>query len=203
LLLDEPTAGLDAVGKAAFWGYLLRLQKQGLTILLASHDTQELERYCQRVILMQRGRALAEGTPAALIGQIRGDLLALEFAEVSHCAQAPAVLQHLACISAVLPQGGGCSLTLEVQDGPAALPQIARLLAEAHLQVRRMTLSQPTLEDVFFRITGTALADTQRTTIQAAETGHTDISPSSGPARRRSPFQRHHERRQASEGRRP
>lgn len=188
LLLDEPTTGLDALGKAAFWGYLLRLQEQGLTIMIASHDTQELERYCQRVILMHRGQALAEGAPSALTGKMAGDLLTLEFVDASQPSQALGILQYLECVYTVLPQRQECSLTLEVKDGSSALPAIAQLLEQAQLRAQRITLSHPTLEDVLLRLAGTTLAATQEAG-SGVERPHTGAaSPGTSP-HRRSPFQ--------------
>ncbi len=190
LLLDEPTAGLDAPGKAAFWGYVLRLQAQGLTIILASHDTRELERYCQRIILMHQGQALTEGSPAALTGQVHGDLLTLDFPDASQPSEALRVLQRLECIQATLPQSQGCSLTIEVKDGPSAFPKVARLLEKTQLPAQRITLSQPTLEDVFLRITGVPLTTGQH--LEGDPTpSQTQALALSQPTRRRSPFQRY------------
>jgi ABC-2 type transport system ATP-binding protein len=208
LLLDEPTAGLDAPGKAAFWDYLRHLQERGLTMILASHDTQELERYCQRVILMHQGQALAAGTPATLTGHIRGDLLTLELSDASHLSKALSILQNLAGFSSVTPAGGQVTqsnqhaLTLEVKDGPATLPKIAHLLEEAQIQVQRITLSRPTLEDVFLRITGMPLASSQARD-NGAELIQSGATAGSQSIRRLSPFRRHLARRHAPDGGQP
>jgi ABC-2 type transport system ATP-binding protein len=182
LLLDEPTTGLDTAGKATLWDYLLALQQQGLTIIATSHDTQETERYCDRVVLMDRGRLILEGKPADLKARLQGDLLALDFSEPQQATSALALLQDAPFIRLASPGKAETQLCLEVPDGSEAIPQIARRLDTAGLTLHRLTLSRPTLEDVFFRATGKPLADSERFSETPA------AAPTYKKARRRSPF---------------
>ncbi len=159
LLLDEPTAGLDTAGKAAIWKHLLLLQQAGLTIIATSHDTQEIERWCSRVVLMNHGRLVLEGTPADLKARIQGDLLTLELGDAQQASQALHLLQQQPFIRSALRGERETQLRLEAPDGSEAIPRLVRILEAAGLPLHRLTLSRPALEDVFFHATGTALAE--------------------------------------------
>lgn len=189
LLLDEPTTGLDTAGKAVLWNYLSTLQQTGLTIIAASHDTQEIERYCNRVALLHAGRLILEGTPATLKEQIQGDILSLEFDGSNRAASAHQALQRHPLIQDIHSGAEERQILLEVIDGPGAIPQITRHLENAGCPIRRLTLSHPTLEDVFFRATGTQI--TNATNIP----GKHDMQDQ--PTRRQSsPFRRYRAQRQ-------
>ncbi len=182
LLLDEPTTGLDTVGKATLWSYLRSLQKAGLTIIVASHDTQEIDRYCDQVVMLHRGRLVQAGTPATLKAQLRGDIISLDLSEPHQEAPAQHLLQQQPFIQAICSGPNEGQLSLETADGPEAIPQITRLLEDHGLPPRRMTLSHPTLEDVFFRATGAQLADPS-----AAQ----EAQQSGSNRKKESPFQRY------------
>lgn len=184
LLLDEPTTGLDTAGKAALWNYLLALQQAGLTIIASSHDTQEIERYCGRVVLMNHGQVVMEGAPADLKKQLQGDLLTLELSEPQQAARALHLLQRQPFISSATQGEAEAQVRLEAPDGPAAIPQLARLLEAAGLPLHRLTLSRPTLEDVFFRATGKLLAE------GAASSGEPDAPLQKKTPRHGPPFRR-------------
>ena len=184
LLLDEPTTGLDTAAKATLWNYLLALQQDGLTIVASSHDTQEIERCCSRVILMDHGRLVLEGTPTDLKAQIQDDLITLELHETQQVSKALHLLKQQSFIRAALQGEAETQVRLEATDGPAAIPQIARLLGAAELPLRRLTLSRPTLEDVFFRATGKPLADGERASGAQGKAGEHK------KPRHRSPFRR-------------
>lgn len=183
LLLDEPTTGLDTTGKAALWSYLSTLQQTGLTIITASHDTQEIERYCSRVALLHAGQLILEGTPATLKAKIQGDILGLEFGDSNQAAAAYQVLQQHPLIQGIYSGAEERQILLEVIDGPGAIPQITRHLENAGCPIRRLTLSHPTLEDVFFRATGTQIADANNIS-EKRETPHQPIQRQSSPFRR-------------------
>jgi ABC-2 type transport system ATP-binding protein len=189
LLLDEPTTGLDSAGKAAIWKHLLMLQQAGLTIIATSHDTQEIERWCSRVVLMDHGRLLMEGTPADLKARIQGDLLTLELGEPQQASTALHLLQQQPYICSALQGASDTLLRLEAPDGSEAIPQLARLLEAAGLSLRRLTLSRPTLEDVFFHATGTSLAG------HAGGSGERDV-PVQSKMRRGPPFRHRQQKEQ-------
>jgi ABC-2 type transport system ATP-binding protein len=189
LLLDEPTTGLDSAGKAAIWNHLLMLQQAGLTIIATSHDTQEIERWCSRVVLMDQGRLVMEGTPADLKSRIQGDLLTLELGEPQQASTALHLLQQQPYIRSALQGASDTLLRLEAPDGSEAIPRLARLLEAAGLSLRRLTLSRPTLEDVFFHATGTSLAE------HGSSSGAPD-TPGQSKMRRGPPFRRRQQKEQ-------
>jgi ABC-2 type transport system ATP-binding protein len=159
LLLDEPTSGLDTAGKAALWSYLSTLRQTGLTIIAASHDTQEVERYCNRVALLHAGRLILEGAPAMLKASIQGDILTLESGDAQQAFAARQLLQQHPLIQNIHPGAKESQTNLEVNNGSEAIPQITRQIENAGFPIRRLMLSHPTLEDVFFQATGTSLSE--------------------------------------------
>jgi ABC-2 type transport system ATP-binding protein len=190
LLLDEPTSGLDTAGKAALWSYLSALRQTGLTIIAASHDTQEVERYCNRVALIHAGRLILEGAPATLKAHIQGDLLTLEFGTHQQAIATQQLLQQHPLIQNIHQGIEESQINLEVINGSEAIPQITRQVEKAGFPIKRLMLSHPTLEDVFFRATGTPLSEAS----SIPERQH----PLQGePAHhKRAPFRRYQEQRQ-------
>ncbi len=159
LLLDEPTTGLDTAGKATLWTYLSALRQTGLTIIAASHDTQEVERYCSHVAFLHAGRLMLEGAPATLKASIQGDILTLEFGDAQQAAAAQQLLHQHPLIQNIHPGAEENQINLGVTDGSEAIPPITRQIESAGFPIRRLMLSHPTLEDVFFRATGTSLSE--------------------------------------------
>ena len=158
LFLDEPTTGLDPQNRAGLWKYLERLNKDdGLTIFLTTHYMEEADRLCNRLAIIDHGRIIAEGSPAALKAELGGDVIALVFMENGmppdeQKERATAAIKQLAFVREVSPADGGVQVI--VQDGGAAVPQVLALLGEAGLTVARLSLTSPTLDDVFLKHTG-------------------------------------------------
>jgi lipooligosaccharide transport system ATP-binding protein len=151
LLLDEPTTGLDPQARHVLWDRLFRLKRQGVTLVLTTHYMDEAEQLCDRLVVMDGGRIVAEGTPRDLIARYATrEVLELRFAEDDHAAYAAAV-QGLAERVEVLPD----RLLLYTDDGDSAAEGVtARGLHPLSVLVRRSTL-----EDVFLRLTGRTLID--------------------------------------------
>lgn len=190
LLLDEPTTGLDTAGKAALWSYLSALHQTGLTIIATSHDTQEIERYCSRVALIHAGRLILEGTPATLKASIQGDMLTLELSDAQQAVAARQLLQQHPLIQNIHPGTEESQISLEVFESAEAIPQITRQIENAGFPIRRLILSHPTLEDVFFRATGTQLS---KATGILERPHHLHTEPAHY---KRTPFRRHPKQRQ-------
>jgi lipooligosaccharide transport system ATP-binding protein len=151
LLLDEPTTGLDPQARHVLWDRLFRLKRQGVTLVLTTHYMDEAEQLCDRLVVMDGGRIVAEGSPRALIGQwSTREVLELRFADDDHGAFADAV-EGLGERVEVLPD----RLLVYTDDGDAAAEAAtARGLRPLSVLVRRSTL-----EDVFLRLTGRTLVD--------------------------------------------
>ncbi len=150
LILDEPTTGLDPQARHLLWERLYRLKAQGVTLIITTHYMDEAEQLCDRLVVMDDGRIVAQGTPRSLIDQYSTkDVLELRFGLDS---QAPvSALDKVADRVEVLPD----RLLLYVDDGDRALGAVHELgLVPESALVRRSTL-----EDVFLRLTGRSLVD--------------------------------------------
>ena len=151
LLLDEPTTGLDPQARHVLWDRLFRLKRRGVTLVLTTHYMDEAEQLCDRLVVLDGGRIVAEGSPRALIEQwSTREVLELRFADDDHGAFAAAV-EGLGERVEVLPD----RLLVYTDDGDAAAEAAAgRGLTPLSVLVRRSTL-----EDVFLRLTGRTLVD--------------------------------------------
>jgi ABC-2 type transport system ATP-binding protein len=154
LFLDEPTTGLDPQNRAGLWKHLERLNKdEGLTIFLTTHYMEEADRLCDRLAIIDRGRIIAEGSPANLKAQLGGDVVSLTFkGEETAKERAAALLRNLPFVREVTAAEDGVNVIVE--DGGAAVPELLRVLSEASLSVARLALTSPTLDDVFLKHTG-------------------------------------------------
>ncbi|MFG1838116.1 ABC transporter ATP-binding protein [Micromonospora sp. NPDC049175] len=151
VLLDEPTTGLDPQARHLVWERLFRLKQRGVTLVLTTHYMDEAEQLCDRLVVMDGGRIVAEGSPRALIERhSTREVVELRFAADS---QEPFArkLDGLGERVEVLPD----RVLLYVPDGDAAVAEVAALgLDPANVLVRRSGL-----EDVFLHLTGRTLVD--------------------------------------------
>ncbi len=144
VFLDEPTTGLDPQARRNFWGLVEFIKTQGKTVLLTTHYMEEAYRLCDRIVIMDHGRVIAEGTPQELLEAHFGHTV----------LQLP--LEDWVCSDAGFPMevlyGEGCVeiLTNDVNEAVAML--LKRDISLAHLEIR-----QRTLEDLFLELTGKAL----------------------------------------------
>jgi lipooligosaccharide transport system ATP-binding protein len=151
VLLDEPTTGLDPQARHLVWERLFRLKLQGVTLVLTTHYMDEAEQLCDRLVVMDRGRIVAEGSPRELIERhSTREVVELRFPADSQEAFA-GKLEGIGERVEVLPD----RILLYVADGDAALAEVhARSLAPTSVLARRSTL-----EDVFLHLTGRTLVD--------------------------------------------
>ncbi|MFY1672559.1 ABC transporter ATP-binding protein [Plantactinospora sp. WMMB334] len=151
VLLDEPTTGLDPQARHLVWERLFRLKQQGVTLVLTTHYMDEAEQLCDRLVVMDGGRIVAEGSPRSLIERYSTrEVVELRFAGESQETFA-GKLAGLAERVEVLPD----RILLYVADGDAAVAEVhARALSPASVLVRRSSL-----EDVFLHLTGRTLVD--------------------------------------------
>jgi len=151
LLLDEPTTGLDPQARHLLWDKLFRLKQQGVTLVLTTHYMDEAEQLCDRLVVMDKGRIVAEGSPLSLIREhSTREVTELRFGVGEHEALA-ALVTDLAERVEVLPD----RLLLYTDDGEETLARVhERGLDPAAVLVRRSTL-----EDVFLHLTGRTLVD--------------------------------------------
>ena len=151
LMLDEPTTGLDPQARHILWDRLFRLKEDGVTLIITTHFMDEAEQLCDRLIVMDKGKIMAEGSPAQLIRQYATrEVLEVRFGSDRNQQVAP-VLRELCDRIEELPD----RILLYVEDGEALLERIvARKLHPTTSLVRRSSL-----EDVFLRLTGRSLIE--------------------------------------------
>ncbi len=152
LFLDEPTTGLDPEARAAMWEELERLAAaERLTILLTTHYLEEADRLARRVAIVARGQVVVEGTPDELKHALRGDAVTVELA-AADAGRAAGVVQALEGVHEVTPDGR--RLHLRVEQGAQAVPLILGRLDAATIGVHAVTVSRPSLDDVYLHHTG-------------------------------------------------
>ncbi len=151
LLLDEPTTGLDPQARHLLWDQLFRLKQQGVTLVLTTHYMDEAEQLCDRLVVMDKGRIVAHGSPMALIREhSTREVAELRFGVGEHDALA-AKVEDLGERVEVLPD----RLLVYSHDGEAVIAQVH----ERGLQPAAVLVRRSTLEDVFLRLTGRTLVD--------------------------------------------
>jgi lipooligosaccharide transport system ATP-binding protein len=151
LILDEPTTGLDPQARHLLWDRLYRLKREGVTLIITTHYMDEAEQLCDRLVIMDQGKIVAEGAPRALIERYSTrEVVELRFATDDH-EQYVNQFTKFADRVDVLPD----RILLYVNDGDDALREVhAAGVAPASALVRRSSL-----EDVFLHLTGRSLTD--------------------------------------------
>ncbi len=152
LLLDEPTTGLDPQARHALWERLYRLKQDGVTLLLTTHYMDEAEQLCDRLVVMDGGRIVAEGSPRALIQRhVTREVLELRYSPDVDLTVAATDLNGTGDRVEVLPD----RLLVYVDDADAAHARIVDL----DVDVAGVLTRRATLEDVFLALTGRTLVD--------------------------------------------
>jgi lipooligosaccharide transport system ATP-binding protein len=151
LMLDEPTTGLDPQARHVLWDRLFRLKEQGVTLVITTHYMDEAEQLCDRLVVMDKGRIMAEGSPSDLIKQYSSkEVLEVRFGS-SQNKEVAKQIEGLGDRTEVLPD----RILIYAENGEKILEQIVKLgLSPVTSLVRRSSL-----EDVFLRLTGRSLVD--------------------------------------------
>jgi len=152
LILDEPTTGLDPQARHVVWDRLFRLKQRGVTLVLTTHYMDEAEQLCDRLVVMDNGKFVAEGTPRELIAQY-------STAEVLELRFAPGLMddavQKVKDLSPERMEVTADRLLLYAADGDEFLARVR----EAGLAPLTELVRRSTLEDVFLHLTGRTLID--------------------------------------------
>jgi ABC-2 type transport system ATP-binding protein len=168
LFLDEPTAGLDPEARSDLWSEIARLTEQEqLSVLLTTHYLEEADRLADRLVIIDRGAVVAEGTPEELKNGLHGDTVQVLLADAATAERARARLATMAGIVQVSIEGE--TVRAQVGDGPAVLPAVLSALESGGMELRAVSVARPSLDDVYLRYAGRSFhrADT-------AGTGSTD-----------------------------
>ncbi|MCI0345846.1 MAG: ATP-binding cassette domain-containing protein, partial [Chloroflexi bacterium] len=148
LFLDEPTTGLDPLGRVQMWDMIRELVSDGTTVLLTTQSLEEADRLAKRIAVIDRGRVIAEGTPAELKSRLGDTVVEMGFAGEDVASRAHAVLAPHA------PEREGTLVRLSSAEGPKVLVDVLRRLDDEGLVPASLAVREPSLDDVFLSLTG-------------------------------------------------
>lgn len=150
ILLDEPTVGVDPQSRERIYDMLQALRAQGVSLLLTTHQLDEAEARCDRVVIIDRGRNVAEGTVEELVGRTFGNHQTVSVAFEQPVGSLPDGLK---------PAEDRLSASATVRDIAKDLPALLASLAGAGISVRSLTVTRPSLAGVFLALTGRELRE--------------------------------------------
>jgi ABC-2 type transport system ATP-binding protein len=160
LFLDEPTAGLDPRSRLDLWAVIEELVAAGTTVLLTTQYLEEADRLASRIVVVDGGKVIAEGTAAELKSRLGTTVVEIGTAQPTLAVQA---LMGLGEGPASVGGTEGQTVRLGVSDGSAALAEIVRRLDAASVSVTSLALREPSLDDVFLELTGHTAEEGSRT----------------------------------------
>lgn len=153
LFLDEPTAGLDPESRSALWEEISRLSaEEGLTILLTTHYLEEADNLAHRLAVIDKGKVVESGTPDELKSALHGDTVSVEVESEELAERSSTALEQLNGVFSVLVEAD--TLHTRVRDGARAVPAVLAALEGSGITATSVTLSRPSLDDVYLKATG-------------------------------------------------
>jgi ABC-2 type transport system ATP-binding protein len=159
IFMDEPTTGLDPQTRVSIWEYIRNLvSSKGMTIFLTTHYMEEADRLADRIAIIDLGKIIAMGTADELKKSIGGDVVTVSPCEDKDEAckefirRSEALLTGKPFVTGMKPTDG--ELAVYVNDGASAIPSIMQLLSAQGIEVKTITMSRPSLDDVFLKYTG-------------------------------------------------
>jgi ABC-2 type transport system ATP-binding protein len=152
LFLDEPTTGLDPRSRISMWGVIRGLVREGTTLLLTTQYLDEADELADDIIVIDRGKVIAEGTSDQLKDRVGGDVVAFS---VDSDEAVPDALAAVAQVGDTAPAVTGLDITVAVgARGSEALLDVVRRLDAANVNVTGLGIRRPSLDDVFLALTG-------------------------------------------------
>jgi ABC-2 type transport system ATP-binding protein len=167
LFLDEPSTGLDPQSRANLWEHIRSLRDDhDTTVFLTTHYLDEADALCDRILVIDHGKIVAEGSPSELKAQVSGDGV-----EVGVPAE------HLAAAAEIAGMVSGAhevsavdsTVRFRVPRGDTAMPELLRALDAKGIQMTSMQVHRPTLDDVFLTLTGRSLRDAEQEATEPAK----------------------------------
>ncbi|PRW64288.1 ATP-binding cassette domain-containing protein [Actinopolyspora mortivallis] len=162
LFLDEPSTGLDPQSRANLWRHILRLREEyDTTVFMTTHYLDEADQFAERVMVMDHGRVIADDTPSGLKANLIGERVVLEFDSHHEAERAlPHLREYGSATGFQAPVHHDRTVELPVPAAGSCLPKIVLALERAGVPARSTETKRPTLDDVFFVLTGRTLRDT-------------------------------------------
>jgi ABC-2 type transport system ATP-binding protein len=161
LFLDEPTTGLDPGSRSHVWDEVKKLNDEGTTIILTTHYLEEADVLCNRVAIINLGKIVELDNPAVLKRKIiAGDIISLNFENDALMQSAKEILSKENFVKEI--QTVDTNLNIYVDEGDRILPHVIQLLNDNSLRIQTVSLSRPTLDDVFLKLTGRKLIETEK-----------------------------------------
>jgi len=155
LFLDEPTLGLDVQTRTKMWEYMRQLNKtQGLTIFMTTHYLEEADGLCDRVAIIDHGVIKVSGSPSQLKERVGGDVLNIE---LNDGPDITAFLKGLPDVSDVVKNDH--SYRIKLPRTEKALPAIVDGISKKGLEIKEISFTKPTLDEVFLEVTGKSMRD--------------------------------------------
>ncbi|MGB3400297.1 MAG: ABC transporter ATP-binding protein [Candidatus Deferrimicrobiaceae bacterium] len=155
LVLDEPTTGLDPQARLQFGDSILSYKDRGCTILVSTHYMEEAQRLCDRVAIIEHGKAIAIGSPGELIASLDGNLVVEVEMAVGDVEDED--VRRLAGVTSVRRENG--ALLVSVREAHVTVPALLDLFRVRSASLAHLTLRQATLEDVYVSLTGRQYRD--------------------------------------------
>ena len=173
LVLDEPTTGLDPRSRQVVWSTIRSLVEDGVTLLLTTQYLEEADALADRVVLIDRGREVAAGTPAQLKAQVgaqRVDVIAADGAEFERLSSL--LGDQFEITTAVELR----TISVAAPDEAEDLARVAAAVAEADVAVDEIALRRPTLDDAFLALTGHMAPEDPRADSRSNESQPTEVA---------------------------
>lgn len=157
LFMDEPTTGLDPRSRMQLWDVLGDLVKEGVTVLLTTQYLEEADKLADRIVVIDRGGVIAEGTSDELKTRVGGDVIEVEVAERDRAHEAAVLISA----AAGGDEGTECSVDVDTgrisvaaPGGAGVLAEVVRRLDDAGFAIVDLAMHRPTLDNVFLALTG-------------------------------------------------
>ena len=157
LFLDEPTLGLDVQTRAATWNYIKTLKKEfGMTLFMTTHYLEEADALCDRIAIIDHGKIIVVGTPSELKDSLGGDIIIVAIKEDVDISKLVQKIEH---VKEVKKENG--TYLIKSENGEVTAPLIIEALRKKGHIVTKLSLTKPTLNEVYLQYTGKAMRDAE------------------------------------------
>jgi ABC-2 type transport system ATP-binding protein len=157
LFLDEPTLGLDVQTRAATWNYIKMLKKEfGMTLFMTTHYLEEADALCDRIAIIDHGKIIVVGTPTELKDSLGGDIISVA---IKKDVDITGLVEKIEHVKEVKKENG--SYMIKSENGEVTAPLIIEALRKEGHVVTRLSLTKPTLNEVYLQYTGKSMRDAE------------------------------------------